>query len=70
MPQPGAALEKLRFSTIGLFDGGNPGPGHQTTLEMITLGTRLESPSQVKHGERGTRRNDGRLPSHGEHRLQ
>src|SRR5215470_4648273 len=41
MPQPGVALEKLGFLTIGLFDGDNPGPGHQVTLEMISLGERL-----------------------------
>jgi alkanesulfonate monooxygenase SsuD/methylene tetrahydromethanopterin reductase-like flavin-dependent oxidoreductase (luciferase family) len=41
MPQPGTALEKLGFLTIGLFDGQNPGPGHQATLEMIELGERL-----------------------------
>jgi alkanesulfonate monooxygenase SsuD/methylene tetrahydromethanopterin reductase-like flavin-dependent oxidoreductase (luciferase family) len=41
MPQPGIPLEKLGFLTIGLFDGDDPGPGHQTTLEMITLGERL-----------------------------
>jgi alkanesulfonate monooxygenase SsuD/methylene tetrahydromethanopterin reductase-like flavin-dependent oxidoreductase (luciferase family) len=41
MPQPGVALEKLGFLTIGLFDGQDPGPGHQTTLEMIELGERL-----------------------------
>ncbi len=41
MPQSGVALEKLGFLTIGLFDGDNPGPGHQTTLEMIALGERL-----------------------------
>ena len=41
MPQPGTALEKLGFLTIGLFDGENPGPGHQVTLEMIELGERL-----------------------------
>jgi alkanesulfonate monooxygenase SsuD/methylene tetrahydromethanopterin reductase-like flavin-dependent oxidoreductase (luciferase family) len=41
MPQPGTALEKLGFLTIGLFDGQNPGPGHQVTLEMIELGERL-----------------------------
>ena len=27
MPQPGVALEKLGFLTIGLFDGQDPGPG-------------------------------------------
>jgi len=41
MPLPGDALEKLGFLTIGLFDGQDPGPGHQVTLEMIELGERL-----------------------------
>lgn len=41
MPQPGTALGKLGFLTIGLFDGPDPGPGHQVTLEMIELGERL-----------------------------
>src|SRR6202000_876488 len=41
MPQPGVALQKLGFLTIGLFDGRDPGPGHQVTLEMIQLGERL-----------------------------
>ena len=41
MPQPGTALEKLGFLTIGLFDGRDPGPGHQVTLRMIELGERL-----------------------------
>ena len=41
MPQPGVALEKLGFLTIGLFDGQDPGPGHEATLEMIELGERL-----------------------------
>jgi len=41
MPQPGVALEKLGFLTIGLFDGDDPGPGHQATLEVIELGERL-----------------------------
>lgn len=41
MPQPGVALEKLGFLTIGLYDGRDPGPGHQVTLEMIELGERL-----------------------------
>ena len=26
MPAPGTALERLGFLTIGLFDGGDPGP--------------------------------------------
>jgi alkanesulfonate monooxygenase SsuD/methylene tetrahydromethanopterin reductase-like flavin-dependent oxidoreductase (luciferase family) len=41
MPQPGVALGKLGFLTIGLFDRQDPGPGHQVTLEMIELGERL-----------------------------
>src|SRR6202167_1370745 len=41
MPEPGGALEKLGFLTIGLFDGQDPGPGHQDTLEAIELGERL-----------------------------
>jgi len=41
MPEPGDPLQKLGFLTIGLFDGDNPGPGHQVTLEMISLGERL-----------------------------
>jgi alkanesulfonate monooxygenase SsuD/methylene tetrahydromethanopterin reductase-like flavin-dependent oxidoreductase (luciferase family) len=41
MPQPGDALEKLGFLTIGLFDRENPGAGHQATLDMISLGERL-----------------------------
>src|ERR1700734_2701325 len=41
MPQPGTALEKLGFLTIGLFDAWDPGPGHRVTLEMIELGERL-----------------------------
>jgi hypothetical protein len=34
-------LDRLGFLTIGLFDGDNPGPGHETTLEIISLGERL-----------------------------
>ena len=41
MPSPGIALDRLGFLTIGLFDGDDPGPGHQTTLEVIELGERL-----------------------------
>jgi alkanesulfonate monooxygenase SsuD/methylene tetrahydromethanopterin reductase-like flavin-dependent oxidoreductase (luciferase family) len=41
MPHPGIPLEKLGFLTIGLFDGDDPGPGHQATLEIIELGERL-----------------------------
>ncbi len=41
MPVPGVALERLGFLTIGLFDGDDPRPGHETTLEIIELGERL-----------------------------
>ena len=41
MPERGVALEKLGFLTIGLFDGQDPGPGHQYTLEIIELAERL-----------------------------
>jgi alkanesulfonate monooxygenase SsuD/methylene tetrahydromethanopterin reductase-like flavin-dependent oxidoreductase (luciferase family) len=41
MPHPGAALARLGFLTIGLFDRDDPGPGHETTLEIIALGERL-----------------------------
>jgi len=41
MPEPGVPLEKLGFLTIGLFDGDDPGPGHQDTLAMMELGERL-----------------------------
>ena len=41
MPHRGAALDRLGFLTIGLFDGANPGPGHETALEIIALGERL-----------------------------
>ncbi|HEX4092670.1 MAG TPA: LLM class flavin-dependent oxidoreductase [Trebonia sp.] len=41
MPEPGVALQKLGFLTIGLFDGTDPGPGHRDTLEVMALGERL-----------------------------
>ena len=41
MPTPGTPLEKLGFLTIGLFDAADPGPGHESTLEVITLGEQL-----------------------------
>src|SRR5919112_473693 len=41
MPSPGVPLEKLGFLTIGLFDGDDPGPGHESTLRIIQLGERL-----------------------------
>jgi alkanesulfonate monooxygenase SsuD/methylene tetrahydromethanopterin reductase-like flavin-dependent oxidoreductase (luciferase family) len=34
-------LRKLGFLTIGLFDGADPRPGHETTLEIIELGEQL-----------------------------
>ena len=41
MPVPGVALERLGFLTIGLFDRDDPGPGHESTLEVIELGEQL-----------------------------
>lgn len=41
MPSPGTAVQKLGFLTIGIFDGDDPGPGHETTLRVIELGERL-----------------------------
>jgi alkanesulfonate monooxygenase SsuD/methylene tetrahydromethanopterin reductase-like flavin-dependent oxidoreductase (luciferase family) len=35
------SLRKLGFLTIGLFDGDDPRPGHETTLEIIQLGEEL-----------------------------
>ncbi len=34
-------LRKLGFLTIGLFDGDDPRPGHESTLEIVELGERL-----------------------------
>jgi alkanesulfonate monooxygenase SsuD/methylene tetrahydromethanopterin reductase-like flavin-dependent oxidoreductase (luciferase family) len=34
-------LAKLGFLTIGLFDPDDPGPGHESTLQVIELGERL-----------------------------
>lgn len=34
-------LRKLGFLTIGLFDERDPGPGHESTLQIIELGERL-----------------------------
>jgi alkanesulfonate monooxygenase SsuD/methylene tetrahydromethanopterin reductase-like flavin-dependent oxidoreductase (luciferase family) len=34
-------LRKLGFLTIGLFDEADPGPGHESTLEIIELGEQL-----------------------------
>src|SRR3954451_4177989 len=41
MPAPGTPLQRLGFLTIGLFDGADPGPGHETTLQVIELGEQL-----------------------------
>lgn len=34
-------MERLGFLTIGLFDGADPGPGHENTLRTIELGEQL-----------------------------
>jgi alkanesulfonate monooxygenase SsuD/methylene tetrahydromethanopterin reductase-like flavin-dependent oxidoreductase (luciferase family) len=41
VPEPGTPLEKLGFLTIGLFDASDPGPGHESVLEVIELGEQL-----------------------------
>src|SRR5690242_10428090 len=41
LPSTSRPLRKLGFLTIGLFDGDDPGRGHETTLEIIELGERL-----------------------------
>src|SRR3954464_4043104 len=41
MPTPSEPLERLGFLTIGSFDGADPGPGHETTLQVIELGEQL-----------------------------
>ena len=41
MPASSRPLRKLGFLTIGLFDGADPRPGHESTLEIIELGERL-----------------------------
>ena len=38
MPVPSKPLTKLGFLTIGLFDGADPRPGHESTLQIIQLG--------------------------------
>jgi alkanesulfonate monooxygenase SsuD/methylene tetrahydromethanopterin reductase-like flavin-dependent oxidoreductase (luciferase family) len=38
---PERPLTRLGFLTIGLFDGADPGRGHESTLEVIELGERL-----------------------------
>jgi alkanesulfonate monooxygenase SsuD/methylene tetrahydromethanopterin reductase-like flavin-dependent oxidoreductase (luciferase family) len=41
MPTPATALQRLGFLTIGLFDGDDPRPGHESTLAVIELGEQL-----------------------------
>ncbi|MGW3133961.1 LLM class flavin-dependent oxidoreductase [Streptomyces sp. NPDC001123] len=41
MPSIPRPLRRLGFLTIGLFDGADPGRGHESTLEIIELGERL-----------------------------
>jgi len=41
MPPPGTPLERMGFLTIGLFDPADPGPGHESVLEIIELGEQL-----------------------------
>jgi alkanesulfonate monooxygenase SsuD/methylene tetrahydromethanopterin reductase-like flavin-dependent oxidoreductase (luciferase family) len=41
VPVPSQPLRKLGFLTIGLFDGADPGPGHESTLGVIQLGEQL-----------------------------
>jgi alkanesulfonate monooxygenase SsuD/methylene tetrahydromethanopterin reductase-like flavin-dependent oxidoreductase (luciferase family) len=41
VPAPDRPLRKLGFLTIGLFDGDDPGRGHESTLSVIELGERL-----------------------------
>jgi alkanesulfonate monooxygenase SsuD/methylene tetrahydromethanopterin reductase-like flavin-dependent oxidoreductase (luciferase family) len=41
MPAPSAPLKRLGFLTIGLFDGDDPRPGHESTLAVIELGEQL-----------------------------
>lgn len=41
MPSPSVPLSRLGFLTIGSFDPADPGPGHETTLEVVELGERL-----------------------------
>jgi alkanesulfonate monooxygenase SsuD/methylene tetrahydromethanopterin reductase-like flavin-dependent oxidoreductase (luciferase family) len=41
VPLPGQPLRSLGFLTIGVFDPADPGPGHQSTLDVIALGEEL-----------------------------
>jgi alkanesulfonate monooxygenase SsuD/methylene tetrahydromethanopterin reductase-like flavin-dependent oxidoreductase (luciferase family) len=50
VPEPSKPLRKLGFLTIGLFDGNDPGPGHESTLRVIELGEQLGFDSaSVRH---------------------
>jgi alkanesulfonate monooxygenase SsuD/methylene tetrahydromethanopterin reductase-like flavin-dependent oxidoreductase (luciferase family) len=41
VPDPSKPLRRLGFLTIGLFDGADPAPGHESTLAIIELGEQL-----------------------------
>ena len=41
MPDESTPLRRLGFLTIGLFNGDDPGPGHESTLAIIELGEQL-----------------------------
>ncbi|MCW2757295.1 MAG: luciferase, partial [Nocardioidaceae bacterium] len=41
VPEPSRPLRQLGFLTIGVFDGDDPRPGHESTLEIVELGERL-----------------------------
>ncbi|GAA4905827.1 alkanesulfonate monooxygenase SsuD/methylene tetrahydromethanopterin reductase-like flavin-dependent oxidoreductase (luciferase family) [Actinomycetospora succinea] len=41
MPTPDVPLEKLGFLTLGTFDGDDPGPGMESTLQVAELGEQL-----------------------------
>ena len=41
MPVAGTPLRKLGFLTIGVFDGADPAPGHESSLQVIQLGEQL-----------------------------
>jgi alkanesulfonate monooxygenase SsuD/methylene tetrahydromethanopterin reductase-like flavin-dependent oxidoreductase (luciferase family) len=41
VPLTSEPLRKLGFLTIGLFDGNDPGAGHESTLQIIQLGEQL-----------------------------
>lgn len=41
MPRPGETLKSLGFLTIGVFDGADPGPGHESLLRTIEFAEQL-----------------------------